>query len=98
MKKAESYSALVAQGGRVAFIIPVQEKAPFDSYLVYNGGNDAWLYRSPSDVLLLNEINENVQPFLKKAVKAVIIEVRPGTDEAVYDYEAPLCQAPTPEL
>lgn len=96
MKKAEAYSALVAQGGRVAFIIPVQEKAPGGSYLVYNGGNDAWLYRSPSDVLLLNEINEKVQPFLKKAVKAVIIEVRPGTNEAVYDYEAPLCRAPEP--
>ncbi len=90
MKCAKDYQAVVNARGQMAFIIPAQENAPKSPELVYNGSDAALLYRTASDVLVLDKLHEEAQKHLKQVSSVVIVEADYASGTTVYDYQVPV--------
>ncbi len=87
MKCAKDYQVVVNAHSQMAFIIPAQENTPKSPKLVYNGGDAALLYRTVSDILVLDKLHEEAQKHLKQVSFVVIVEADYASGLTVYDYQ-----------
>ena len=88
MKCAEDYQMVIADNGQLAFIIAAEKDEPSSPYLVYNGKDSALLYRSLTDILVLDKLHEKAQEALRKnRGQIVIIEADYATGATVRDYQ-----------
>lgn len=77
---------MISTDNKVLFLIKPQEGEPLNPYIVYDGGDHAFLYRHPRHVLLLDYLDPKVIPYLQNAAEAIVIEADQEKDEVYCDY------------
>ncbi len=87
MQHAEKYKIIVsAENGKVVILLQPQKGEPVNSYLLYDGGDHAFLYRHSHDVILLDNLNPQIIPLLSSAAKAIVIEADWDSNLTIFDY------------
>ena len=70
MDCAKDYQLLVSTDGKLAFIVPARKNPPGEApEIVYNGGSSALLYRTPGDILVLDNLHEKAREMFLKIMK-----------------------------
>ena len=88
MKCARDYRMIIADNGQLAFVITAQEGEQSSPYLLYNGKDAALLYRSGTDILVLDKLHERAQEALREnSLPIIIVEADYGTGTTVRDYQ-----------
>lgn len=89
MKNAEDYQVIVADDGKIAVIIPACSGTPSYPYILYKKGQTAaLLYRTRTDIVVLDKLHEQAMKAFEKAGKVVVVEADYASKTTVYDYEA----------
>ena len=88
MKHAKAYKIIVSENQKLAVLLRPQTDAPDvkAAYLLYDGSDRAYLYRSKRDVILLDHLNPQILSILAQVKDILVIEADWNTNETLYDY------------
>ena len=86
MQHAEEYQIIISKDKKLAVLLHPQKGKPQNSYLLYDGGDHAFLYRNREDVILLDYLNPAATDFLAQADEILIIEADWEKNETLFDY------------
>lgn len=86
MQHAEEYQIIISKDKKLAVLLHPQKGEPRNSYLLYDGGDHAFLYRHREDVILLDYLNPAATDFLAQAGEILIIEADWEKNETLFDY------------
>ena len=87
VEKEDSYVILPTTDEELIFAISVKDEDPIDPVLLYDGGEHALLYRSKSDVVILDYLPENIRERFDNIDKAFIVEIDYRIKKLKQDYE-----------
>ena len=82
------YDILQNAAGEILIIIKYREGGPENPRLVYDGGEQALLYRSRESAVLLDAINVNARKPLKSVDEILMVEIE--DDEVAREYTVPV--------
>ena len=86
MQHAEAYKIIVSPNNKVALLLRPQKGDPCKPYILYDGGNHAFLYRNKHDVILLDFLNPQITDILQSSASIVVIEADWHTNQTINDY------------
>lgn len=87
MQIAEDYRAIITEANQLVFLIQAQSGIPNNARLVFNNSKNALLYRSPHNMLLLDNLPDKIALMLKYATEVLVIETNFPSNETIYDYK-----------
>ena len=95
-----SYAVFVNADEEVMIAIGKKDKEPLSPKIVYDGGEHAIFYHRPDDTLIIDYIDEEARPFIKKSAQVLIAEfANPNDEEPQSCYPVPLKIVPRmPEI
>ena len=85
---AGKYEILQNGKGEILILIKHRAGGPENPRLVYDGGEEALLYRSRESSLMLKSISDNARKPLKNADEVLMVEV--DGDEVAREYIVPM--------
>ena len=88
VEKEEAYVILPTTDEELIFAISIKDEDPVDPVLMYDGGDHALLYRSKTDVVILEFLPEKIKERLDGIDKAYIVEIDYRVKKLKQDYEA----------
>lgn len=88
VEKEDSYVILPTTDEELIFAISVKDEDPVDPVLMYDGGEHALLYRSKTDVVILDYLPEKIKERMEGIDKAYIVEIDYRVKKLKQDYEA----------
>ena len=90
MQQEEYYKTIITNEGSLVFMIKSRPSEPIKPFLVYDGGPHATLYRSESETIALDWLDERLPPILQDAQKVLIFELDDQIEDLLRSYEAPV--------
>ncbi len=87
VEKEDSYVILPTTEEELIFAISVKDEDPIDPVLLYDGSEHALLYRSKTDVVILDYLPENIKERLDNIDKAYIVEIDYRVKKLKQDYD-----------
>lgn len=88
VEKEEAYVIMPTTEEELVFAISVKDEDPIDPVLLYDGGEHALLYRSSTDVVILDYLPEKIRERMDNIDKAYIVEIDYRVKKIKQDYEA----------
>lgn len=85
--KEEAYVILPTTDEELIFAIATKEEDPEESRLFYDGGEHAVLFRSESEVVILDFLPEKIRERMERIDKAFIVEIDYKVKKIKQDYE-----------
>lgn len=82
------YDMLQNAAGEILIIIEYQQGGPENPRLVYDGGDQALLYRSRESAFMLNSIALDARMPLKSVSEVLMVEIE--NDDVAREYKVPL--------
>ncbi len=82
------YDMLQNAAGEILIIIEYKEGGPENPRLVYDGGEQALLYRSRESAFMLNSINSEARMPLKSVSEVMMVEIE--NDDVAREYKVPV--------
>ncbi len=86
MQHAEAYKIIVSHNNKVAVLLRPQKGHPHNPYILYDGGDHAFLYRNKQDVILLDFLNPQITDTLRNSDSVVVIEADWENNNTLNDY------------
>ena len=83
-----SYSLLQNAKGEIMIMMSAREGKPHGARFIYDGGENAILYRSEDSSVVFRGIEKQAQDAIKKITEILIVEVL--NDDVEYEYMAPI--------
>lgn len=83
-----AYDILQNAAGEILIIIRYRNGGPENPRLIYDGGQQALLYRSRESAVMLNNINEAARQPLKSVSEVLMVELE--NDDVAREYMVPL--------
>ena len=97
MQQLESYTAFLTEaGGLVLVLPPVGANVPENPKIVYDGGEHALFYKTPTQVYILDYLNKVAQEALKEQTSILLFEVNTDLQMIIRDYDVPVELTPDP--
>ena len=91
IKQMKKYSCFLTEKGDVIVVIPfIGNDAPQNPKILYANREHALFYKTETEIVILDYINEAIQPFLAKASRVLLFEVNLETQDIVRDYFVPV--------
>ena len=90
MQQEEYYKTIITNEGILVFMIKSRPSEPIKPFLLYDGGPHATLYRSESETIALDWLDERLPPILQDAQKVLIFELDDQIEDLLRSYEAPV--------
>lgn len=90
MQQEEHYKTIITNEGILIFMIKFRPSEPVRPFLLYDGGPHATLYRSESETVALDFLDERLPPILNEASKVLIFELDDEIEDLLRSYEAPI--------
>lgn len=90
MEHAEEYEILTTENGTLVFIIQPRKNEPTSPRLIYDGGNHATYYHTPSDIILMDYINPKIFGQLAAAQEVLFIELDYDKEKVIRDFKVPV--------
>lgn len=87
-KQSGRYDMLQNAAGEILIIIEYFEGGPENPRLVYDGGDQALLYRSRESALMINSIAVDARMSLKSVSEVLMVEIE--NDDVAREYKAPV--------
>jgi hypothetical protein len=87
-QKSGRYDMLQNAAGEILIIIEYREGGPENPRLVYDGGEQALLYRSRESAFMLNSINNEARMPLKSVNEVLMVEIE--NDDVAREYKVPV--------
>ena len=94
MQHARAYKIIVSQDGKIAILLHPQKGLHHNPYILYDGGDHAFLYRNPQDVILLDYLDPQITTLLQNADSVAVIEADWKTNETINDYSVTIKHQP----
>ena len=82
------YDMLQNAAGEILIIIEYREGGPENPRLVYDGGDQALLYRSRASAFMLNSIANEARMPLKSVSEVLMVEIE--NDDVAREYKVPV--------
>jgi len=82
------YDMLENAAGEILIIIEYREGGPENPRLVYDGGDQALLYRSRESAFMLNSIADEARLPLKSVSEVLMVEIE--NDDVAREYKVPV--------
>ena len=76
--------------GILIFMIKSRFHEPSHPFVLYDGGKHATLYRSESETIALDDLDDRLPPILERSEKVLIFEMDDEIQDIRRTYEAPL--------
>ena len=91
MLQMKSYSCAFNEKGDLIIIIPfIKGSKAVNPQILYDGNEHALFYHQPTNPIILDYLNEQARPALKKSKKILMIEVDVEKQDVVADYFVPV--------
>ena len=91
MQQLESYTAFLTEEGKLVLVVPpVGANVPEDPKIVYDGGEHALFYKTPTQVYILDYLNEVARAALREQSSILLFEVNTDFQIIVRDYDVPV--------
>lgn len=90
MQQEEHYKVIISNEGILVFMIKSRPSEPVRPFLLYDGGPHATLYRSESETVALDYLDQRLPPILEEAEKVLIFELDDEIEDLLRTYEAPV--------
>ena len=87
-QQAGRYDMLQNAAGEILIIIAYREGGPENPRLVYDGGEQALLYRSRESAFMLNSIAAEARMPLKSVNEVLMVEIE--NDDVAREYKVPV--------
>ena len=87
VEKEEAYVILPTTDEELIFAISVKDEDPIEPRLLYDHGDHALLYRSKTDVVILDFLPEHIKERLDSIDKAYIVEIDYRVKRLKQDYD-----------
>lgn len=87
-QQAGRYDMLQNAAGEILIIIEYRESGPENPRLVYDGGEQALLYRSRESAFMLNSIAREARMPLKSVNEVLMVEIE--NDDVAREYRVPV--------
>ncbi len=87
-KNEGQYDILQNSAGEILIIIKYRDGGPENPRLVYDGGDQALLYRSRESAVMLDAINEDARKPLKSVSEVLMVELE--DDDVAREYRVPV--------
>ena len=87
-QQAGRYDMLQNAAGEILIIIEYREGGPENPSLVYDGGEQALLYRSRESAFMLNSIAREARMPLKSVNEVLMVEIE--NDDVAREYRVPV--------
>jgi hypothetical protein len=81
MEREATYDILQNKEGELLFCVRTREGEPETPYIEYDGGANAVYYRTPAQVILLDEVHPDVREAFTTADKVLFAEFIPKSEE-----------------
>lgn len=94
MLQERKYYIQPTKEGIFLILIQARNEDAYDSYLQYDGRDNALFLRTPKECILLDYINPTVHADLLKSAFVEMLEIRPEEEEVIRDYRVPLHKVP----
>ncbi|MDO5387107.1 MAG: hypothetical protein Q4F75_07560 [Pseudomonadota bacterium] len=82
------YDILQNSAGEILIIIQYRDGGPENPRLVYDGGDQALLYRSRESAVMLDAINEEARKPLRAVSEVLMVEL--DNDDVAREYRVPV--------
>ena len=86
-QQSSRYDMLQNAAGEILIIIEYREGGPENPRLVYDGGDQALLYRSRESAFMLNSIANEARMPLKSVSEVLMVEIE--NDDVAREYKVP---------
>ena len=97
MQQLKSYTAFLTEaGGLVLVLPPVGANVPENPKIVYDGGEHALFYKTPTQVYILDYLNDVARAALKEQSSVLLFEVNTDLQMIVRDYDVPIEMSANP--
>ena len=93
--KYRNYFIQPTQQGIFIFLMAARNTDAANSYLEYDGRDNALFLRTPTETILLDYINPTIHKDLLNSPFVEITEIDTSTEEIARDYRVPLKQVPS---
>lgn len=91
MRQMKSYTCFLTEKGDVVVVIPFMgTNKPNRSKLLYAGGEHAVFYKTAKEEVILDYINEIIQPILKETKRVLLFEVDVTKQKIMQSYFVPV--------
>lgn len=88
MKHEEEYEIVLSDEKIPVIILKNKAGEPQSPFILYDGKNHGTFYRRPDEVILIDYIPAEVQPFLLRAPFVIIMEMNAEQTDIACDYKA----------
>ena len=91
MQQIKSYSCFLTEKGDIVVVIPfIGREKPTQAELLYAGGEHAVFRKALKQEVILDYVNNVIQPILKKAERVLLFEVDITQQKIIQDYFVPV--------
>ena len=87
IEKEDSYVIFPTTDEELIFAISTKDEDPMEPKLLYNLGEHALLYRSKTDIVILDYLPEHIKERLEHIDKAYIVEIDYRVKKLKQDYD-----------
>ncbi len=90
ISKEDAYVVLPTMEDELIFALSVREDEPDEPKILYDHGTHALFFRTPTEVIILDFLHEEVQQKLENVEKAFVVEIDYKIKKMIHDYEVPI--------
>ena len=87
IEKEEAYVIFPTREDELVFSISVKEEDPVKPKILYDGGEHALLYRSESDIVILDYLPDYVRERMQNIDEAYVVEIDYRIKKMKYNYD-----------
>ena len=90
MEQERDYKVIITNEGILVFMIKSRKGEPVKPFVLYDGSKHATLYRTESETIAFDYLDDKLPPILDKADKVLVFELDDEIEDLLRTYEAPV--------